>query len=187
MEKDNSERTRFLAVDECKVLIDACPSYFRPVVVMALTTGMRKREILKLSWDRVDLEHDLILLRAGETKNEDSRKILIVPDLKRILENLPRYVGCPYVFPNTKTMAPFFSGDKPFAAALKKAGIIDFRFHDLRHTYASHLVMSGVDLTTVMHLMGHKSLKMTLRYAHLAPSHKEKAMLALGQRFQGVF
>lgn len=187
LEKDDSERIRFLTVDECKALIDACPPYFRPVVVTALTTGMRKREILKLRWDRVDLEHDLILLRAGETKNEDSRKIPIVPELKRILESLKRYDGCPYVFPNTKTMEPFFSGDKPFAAALKKADITDFRFHDLRHTYASHLVMSGVDLTTVMHLMGHKSLKMTLRYAHLAPSHKEKAISALGQRFQGVF
>lgn len=185
MLKDDSKRLRYLTVDDSKALVAACEPYFRPVIITALTTGMRKREILNLRWDQVDLEHGFILL--VETKNGEGRQIPIVRELHKVLDSQPHLEGCPYVFPNTKTMMPFWSGDKPFANALNKTGITDFHFHDLRHTYASHLVMSGIDLTTVMHLMGHKSIKMTLRYAHLAPSHKLKAVTAIEDKFSGIF
>lgn len=187
MLKDDSKRLRFLSVEESQSLVNACDPFFRPIVIMALTTGMRKREILKLSWDKVDLEHGYILLVMGDTKTGELREVPILPELLKILKDLPRHSDCPYVFPNTDTMKPHTSADKLFAKARKKSGITDFRFHDLRHTYASHLVMSGIDLTTVMHLMGHKSIKMTLRYAHLAPSHKAKAIAAIEDKFQGIF
>ncbi len=67
-----------------------------------------------------------------------------------------------------------------FETTLKKSGIIDFRFHDLRHTFASHLVMLGVDIKTVQELMGHKSIEMTLRYSHLSPAYKKSAIESLG-------
>ena len=85
------------------------------------------------------------------------------------------------IVPDKATGKPFKEVRKSFATACKKAGLHDFRFHDLRHCFASSLVMSGVDLTTIKELLNHKSLTMTLRYAHLAPSHKVKAVEALDE------
>ncbi len=73
-----------------------------------------------------------------------------------------------------------------FKTACNEAGITEFRFHDLRHTFASHLVMAGVDLVTVKELMGHAGINMTLRYSHLVPEHKAQAVAKLGDRFQGL-
>ena len=87
-----------------------------------------------------------------------------------------RRLDVPYVFYDIATGKPYQDVKRSFHTALRRAGIRDFRLHDLRHTFASHLVMSGVDLTTVRELLGHKTLTMTLRYAHLAPTHKVKAV-----------
>jgi site-specific recombinase XerD len=83
------------------------------------------------------------------------------------------------VFYDAVTGKPYQDVKRSFNTALRKARIGDFHFHDLRHCFASHLVMSGVDITTVSRLLGHKSLSMTLRYSHLAPSHMVKAVNVL--------
>lgn len=91
----------------------------------------------------------------------------------------------PYVFYDPNIGKPYLRVTRSFASACRRAGIKDFHFHDLRHTFASHLVMAGVDLTTVKELLGHKTLTMTLRYAHLAPSHKIKAVDLLNETLTG--
>jgi site-specific recombinase XerD len=96
-----------------------------------------------------------------------------------------RRLDSPYVFYDHATGKPYQDVKRSFKTALKNAGIRDFHFHDLRHTFASHLVMAGVDLTTVSRLLGHKSLTMTLRYAHLAPSHMVKAVDLLDTTLTG--
>jgi integrase len=88
---------------------------------------------------------------------------------------IPRGLDSTYVFTD-KGGKRFNNVRRSFNSALRRVGIKDFRFHDLRHCFASHLVMAGIDITTVKELLGHKTLTMTLRYAHLAPSHKVKAV-----------
>lgn len=172
---ENNRRLRYLSKEECDILINACSGpYLRAIVVTALNTGMRKTEILSLKWENVDLKHGFILL--DKTKNGERREIPINDTLREIFQGISRRIDIPYVFFDQKEGKPFKEIKKSFNTALRKAGIRDFHFHDLRHTFASHLVMNGVDLTTVRELLGHKTLTMTLRYAHLAPSHKVKAM-----------
>ena len=172
--KENNSRLRYLSKEECIKLIDKCPKHIKPIVIMAMNTGMRKGEILNLKWDNVDLKHGFILL--DKTKNGDRREIPINNSLRNVLTGITRRLDVPYVFYDEKRGTHYQRITRSFNTAAKNAKINDFRFHDLRHTFASHLVMSGVDLTTIKELLGHKTITMTLRYAHLAPSHKVKAV-----------
>jgi integrase len=172
--EENNRRLRYLSKEECNALVQACDKHLKPVVITALNTGMRKGEILSLTWDNVDLRHGFILLEI--TKNGERREIPINETLRAALSGIMRRLDTPHVFYNADTGTPYVNLHKPFQSALKRAKIKDFRFHDLRHTFASHLVMAGVDITTIKELLGHKTLTMTLRYAHLAPSHKVKAV-----------
>jgi integrase len=172
--QENNKRLRYLSVDECQNLINCCDEHLKPIVITALNTEMRKSEVLNLKWDNVDLKHGFILLEI--TKNGERREIPINTTLRVVLQGLTRRLDIPYVFYNPITGKPFTDAKRSFHSALKKARIKDFHFHDQRHTFASHLVMAGVDLTTIKELLGHKTLTMTLRYAHLAPSHKVKAV-----------
>ncbi len=179
----NNQRLRFLSKEECKELIKNCSPHLKPIVITALNTGMRKGEILNLKWDQVDLKHGFILLDI--TKNGERREIPINATLKMTLQGLIRRLDMPYVFYDQNTGKPFKNVKGSFATACRRAKITDFRFHDLRHTFASHLVMSGVDLATVRELLGHKSITMTLRYSHLAPSHKVNAVNILDSSING--
>lgn len=173
--EENNRRLRYLSREECQALIVSCDEHLRPLVIMAINTGMRESEIFNLRWDtHVDLKHGFILL--DRTKNGERREIPINETVRVTLQNVIRRLDIPYVFYNPETRKPYRRVQNSFKTALRKAGIKDFRFHDLRHTFASHLVMAGVDLTTVSRLLGHKDLTMTLRYAHLSPSHNVKAV-----------
>jgi integrase len=170
----NNRRLRYLSKEECQTLINACDSHLKPIVLTALNTGCRKGEILGLTWENVDLKHGFILL--DRTKNGKRREIPINATLRATLETLPRRLDGGHVFYDHKTGKPYQDVKKSFNSAVRRAKIKDFHFHDLRHTFASHLVMAGIDLTTVSRLLGHKDLTMTLRYSHLSPKHMSQAV-----------
>lgn len=180
MQKENNKRLRFLTSEETQILIESCASHLKPIVITALHTGMRRGEILKLKWEHVDLKHRFILL--DKTKTGERREIPINRTLDQLFNSMPRSIESEYVFVDNSGK-PYCEVKRSFKTALNKAGIRDFHFHDMRHTFASHLVMQGVDLVSVKELLGHKSLTMTLRYAHLAPGHKKRAV----QILDGVF
>jgi integrase len=178
--RENNQRVRYLEKEEAERLVSNCKGYLKRIVIIALNTGMRKGEILRVKWTDIDFKNNVIYLL--DTKNGDKKEVLINDMVKRALIQQPKYKDGPYAFCN-RDGRPFRDIRKSFIAALKKSGIINFRFHDLRHTFASQLVMSGVDLNTVRELMGHKSIRMTLRYAHLSPAHKKRAVDVLGQKW----
>ena len=186
--KENNQRLRFLSVDEVTRLRDASTPYLKNIVDCALNTGMRKGEILSLKWGQI--KNRMIYLR--KTKTDESRQIPINDALKSVFDNLKQYGepvnvkrldGKKVLIPKSKTDHVFTFQGKPmkdvkrvFGKALKKANIQDFRFHDLRHTFASHLVMKGATIKDIQELLGHKDLKMTMRYSHLSQEHKAKAV-----------
>jgi integrase len=174
---ENNRRLRFLSIEECQRLIECCHKDLKPIIVVALNTGMRRGEIFNLKLEQVDLRHGFILLDTS--KNGERREIPINTTLEYLFKEMqPRSVESEYVFTG-KTGKPLTDIKKGFHTALRRAGIHDFRFHDLRHTFASQLVMAGIDITSVKELLGHKSLTMTMRYSHLSPGHKRKAVHVL--------
>ena len=183
--EENNRRLRYLSKEECHTLIKSCNNHLRPIVITALHTGMRKGEVLSLKReDNLDLKHGaygFILLK--NTKNGERREIPINKTLRETLDGLIPRLDVPYVFYDPATGKPYQDIKRSFNSACRRAGIKDFHFHDLRHTFASHLVMEGQDITTIKELLGHKTLAMTMRYAHLSPSHKAKAVEVL----DGIF
>jgi integrase len=178
-------RLRFLEADEIGRLLDACRASrnrsLAAVVVLALHTGMRKGELLGLEWARVDLSSARI--RLDRTKSDEPRG---VPINRAVYEALIALAPDPdqrrgRVFPagNDRRGSQIRTA---FEAALTRAGIRGFRFHDLRHTAASHLVMRGASLKDVQEILGHADLRMTTRYAHLSPAHLRGAV----ERLEGL-
>jgi len=170
-------RLRYLMPDEVQTLISNCSGHLRPIVIVAIHTGMRKGEFLNLQWSQVDLEKGIITL--SDTKNDQRRYVPLDETVKATLSEIGRKGD--YVFRGKKDGKPLGWIELSFHNALKKSGIEDFKIHDMRHTFASNLVMAGIDLMTVKELLGHKSIEMTMRYAHLAPEHKMRAVNILDQ------
>lgn len=182
LEKENNQRVRFLTHGEIEKLIKAAVPHLRPIIQTALRTGMRRGEILKLKWDQVNLPARIITVT--HTKNQEGKQIPIDKVLHPLLSERPSRSHSEYVFPNRKGK-PYRDVKRSFPAAVQLAGIKNFRFHDLRPTFASHLVMNGADLATVKELLGHKDIKMTLRYSHLSPAHKERTIALIEKALAG--
>jgi site-specific recombinase XerD len=166
-EKENNERDRCLMADEEPKLLLCSPAWLRDIVVYALNTGKRKNEILSLEWPEVDFSRRVVTVI--NSKNGAKRTIPLNHTVCELLERTwkARNQNIRYVFPSyagSKISAGNLN--RAFKKSLKKAGIKDFRFHDLRHTFATRLVQSGVDIYRLQKLLGHKTLRMVCRYAH---------------------
>lgn len=165
--KEPPGRVRYLNDEEIAKVLDQCASYLKPIVICALNTGMRKGEILSLKWQDVDLKNRFLFVRKA--KNNETRTLPICEVLYETLKEIGPQLGNQYVFTHADGR-PFREIYYGFKAAVKRAGINDFRFHDLRHTCASRLAMQGLDIRVIQELLGQKTLAMTMRYSHL--SHK---------------
>ncbi len=177
--KENNVRVRYLEKEEIRNLIDNAQAHLKPILIVALNTGLRKGEILSLKWKDLDFKLDVIYIR--QSKSGEKREVPMNALVRKTLIAVRKHPDSPYVFCNANG-EPYANVRKSFFTAIKKSGIIDFHFHDLRHTFASHLVMNGVDLNTVRELLGHKTLEMTLRYSHLSPDHKHRAVANLSRQ-----
>lgn len=174
--KEPPGRLRYLKPEEVKALFPSCSDHIRPIIVTALNTGMRKGELQKLKWADVDFKNRKITV--VEAKNNESRVVPINKTLHKELFSLSKKSKGEYVFSDENGL-PYGDIKKSFLKALNQAKIEDFRFHDLRHTFGSYLVMQGVNLKTVQQIMGHKDIRMTMRYAHLSPEYVQKAVETL--------
>jgi integrase len=174
MFKENNHRLRFLSDAEVEALLQACDAlkasspHLRPIVETALLSGLRRGEVLSLKWEQI--RNGFIYLR--ETKANKARQIPINDRLAEVLKEVRRknQLKSEYVFCDSQGRR-FYEVKRSFTSACRRAGLEDFRFHDLRHTFASRLVMKGASLKAVQELLGHADMKMTMRYAHLSQEH----------------
>lgn len=146
--------------------------YLKPIIITALQTGMRRGEIFNLKWENINMEQNFIELL--ETKSGKARKIPISPTLNNVFKNIKR--TSEFVFVNPKTNQPYIDLKKSFHTVIDRAGIKNFRFHDLRHTVATRLVEKNIDLLVVKDILGHSKVTTTQRYAHPVPQRKLDAI-----------
>jgi integrase len=177
--KENNKRDRWLSDPEETRLMEALPPRVHPLVLTAIHAGLRKGELHALRNRNINLASRV--LRVEEAKGGEGRSIPMNEILVEALTTIKGDAPNEFLFRSSKGNA-LANLRKVWDEALREAKIDNFVFHDLRHTFGSRLVMSGVDLKTVQILMGHKSIKMTERYAHLAPGHLRAAVAKLAVR-----
>ena len=169
MFKEPQGRTRFLTVDEVHRLLQELPEHVQDMVIFTLSCGLRYSNVLKLEWSQVDLNAAHVWVAASNSKNG---KALSIPLNAQALATLTKQIGKHPKFVFTNGGMPIVrTNGRPWRNALKRAGIKDFRWRDLRHTWASWAVQNGVTVFEVQHLGGWSSSRMVERYAHLSSAH----------------
>ena len=187
--KEPRGRVRFLSDEERMRLLTACKEsdspYLYITVVLALSTGGRRMEILGLHWQDIDLTRGIITLH--ETKNGERRALALTGHALELMKAHAkiRHVNCDLVFPGKNRKAPV-DVRTPWENALKRAEITDFKWHDLRHSCASYLAMNGASLAEIAEILGHKTLQMVKRYAHLSDAHVSKVVANMNKKIFGV-
>lgn len=173
-------RVRFLNDDERIALLDACQKssnrFLYPVVVIALSTGMRQAEIMNLRWEDIDIFKGRITLH--ETKNGERRAVPLKGLALQLIQALTseKSIDIGLLFPSKENPLKPMDLRFPWEQALKKANIKNFRFHDCRHSCASYLLMNGASLAEIAEILGHKTLSMVKRYSHLSEAHASKVV-----------
>jgi integrase len=177
LEPERNIRDRVLSPEEFDRVYQAADDWLRPILLVAYQTGMRQGEIRSVRWGQVDLKQGLIRLGAEDTKNGEGRLIPLNRTLIELFKTLPRYLGCPYVFPNPGKIDAWQANPEEvdvrydgtyishrFARACHKVGVTNVTFHDLRHTFVTNARRAGIDYFRIMAISGHKTMLVFKRY-----------------------
>ncbi|MFX1536935.1 MAG: tyrosine-type recombinase/integrase [Promethearchaeota archaeon] len=170
----NNLKERVLSEEEESRLLEESANHLKPIIIAALNTGMRKNEILTLTWGQVDLK--LRLIRVVKTKSGKDRVIPVNDMLLEVFKELKAKRSGNFVFANPKTGLPFRKVRQSFESACRRANIHAFRFHDLRHTFSCRMIQKGCDIETLRDLLGHHSITVTQRYIHTNLDWKKQAV-----------
>jgi len=173
-------RTHWLEKGQLDALLESCSDRLRPIVEIAVLTGLRRGDILRLTWDRIDFNQRVIQIVQSKTGTP-----LVLPmseALEDVLRRIPPCSDSPYVFHEVGTRRRFGWARTDFQKAIKAAGLEGTRMHDLRHTAATQLRRLGCDLPVIQQLLGHRTIRTTLRYAHVHPTELRDAMGKLGEK-----
>lgn len=201
--KKNTEpkgRVRYLSDSEREKLLSVCQKdEFKKlylIVVLAISTGMRKGEILGLTWSQIDLKAGTIILTI--TKNKERRRVSVTSKALELfrLHEKTRRLDSEFVFPGENISYKkdgkglsinerHYDIKRPWLKLIKHAGISDFKFHDLRHSCASYLAMNGASSLEIAEILGHKSLDVVKRYSHLSEKHTAKVIESMNKKIFG--
>lgn len=187
--KESRGRVRFLDESERTKLLNACKessnTWLYPCVVMALATGMRQGELMGLSWQDVNLKEGFLILH--ETKNGERRRVPLSGLALGLLKDHAkvRRLDTDLLFPSNGDKNKPIDLRKPWESALKMAEIDNFHWHDLRHCTASYLAMNGASLAEIAEVLGHKTLQMVKRYAHLSDGHVSNVVASMNAKIFG--
>jgi integrase len=176
---ENNERDRILSQEEYACLLAHCPAHLKPIVKLAYHTGMRQREIVCLSWSRVDLKEVFIRLRPEDTKTEAGRLVPLTKELVSMLQSMRQGLPMPHLRVFTCAGRSVESIKRAFETAVRKAGIEDFTFHDLRHTAINNWRLQGHDYFRIMSVSLHRTMHVFKRYNTVS---KEELKALVGEK-----
>ena len=182
-------RVRYLDEDDRARLLQACKEspnpLLYPCVIVALSSGMRQSELIGLNWRDVNLKDGFLILH--ETKNGERRRVPLSGLALSLLQEHAkvRRLDTTLLFPSDRNPQKPIDLRKAFASALRAAGITDFTWHDLRHCTASYLAMNGASLAEIAEILGHKTLAMVKRYAHLSDGHVSNVVASMNAKIFG--
>jgi integrase len=175
--KERNQRERILSDEEMRRLLEVAAPHLKPILIIALSTGMRRNEILGLKWNNVHVPERYLFIE--DSKSGKSRKIPLNSQMIAALEGLTR--DSEFLFFNKRKNRHLTDIAIAFKGACARAGISGLRLHDLRHSAASAMIRNGIDIVTVSKILGHSSIQMTMRYAHPTSENMSRAVEVLGR------